>query len=93
MSEETWYRRLVERFGSAVPAAAHLQLRADLHPIVDDLFAELADFHHACRVFSIVERADGLVVIDARVSDDITPADKKVVYRILEEVQERINEL
>jgi hypothetical protein len=93
MSEETWYRRLVERFGSAVPAAEHLQIRADLHPIVDDLFAELANFHHACRVYGIVERADGLVVIDARVSDDNTSADKKVVYRILEEAQERLNEL
>ena len=61
MSEENWYRRLVERFGSAVPAAAHLQIRADLQPIVDDLFAELADFHHACRVYGIVERDAALI--------------------------------
>lgn len=90
MSE--WYRRLVERFGSAVPAAAHLQLRADLQPIVDDLFAELADFHHACRVFSIVERADGLVVIDARFLDGASASEKKAINEILEQQQERLND-
>ncbi|MDH2091500.1 hypothetical protein N5K21_22470 [Rhizobium pusense] len=92
MSEENWYRRLVERFGSAVPAAAHLQIRADLQPIVDDLFAELADFHHACRVYGIVERDEGLVVIDARFLGGATDAEKKAINEILEQQQERLND-
>lgn len=92
MSEETWYRRLVERFGSAVPAAAHLQIRADLQPIVDDLFAELADFHHACRVYGIVERDEGLVVIDARFLGGATAAEKKAINEILEKQQECLND-
>lgn len=85
-----WYRRLVERFGSAVPAAEHLQIRPDLALIVDDLFHALAGY--PVRVHGISTRDEGLVVIDARVSDDITPADKQTVYGILEEAQERLNE-
>ncbi|MFK3962117.1 hypothetical protein ACI2KT_00885 [Ensifer adhaerens] len=92
MSEETWYRRLVERFGSAVPAAERLQIRADLQPIVDDLFFELANFHHACRVYGIVERDEGLVVIDARFLSGATAADKKAINEILEQQQERLND-
>lgn len=92
MPDPAWYRRLVERFGSVVPAAEHLQLRADLQPIVDDLFAELTDLHHACRVFGIVERTDGLVVIDARFLDGATAAEKKAINEILEQQQERLND-
>lgn len=90
MSDLAWYRRLVERFGDAVPAAEHLQIRPDLVPIVDDLFAALAGY--SVRVHGITERDEGLVVIDARVSDDITADDKQTVYRTIEDIQERLND-
>lgn len=92
MPDPAWYLHLVERFGSAVPAAEHLQIRADLQPIVDDLFAELANFHHACRVYGIVERDEGLVAIDARFLGGATAADKKAINEILEQQQERLND-
>jgi hypothetical protein len=90
MSDPVWYRRLVERFGDAVPAAGNLQIRPDLAPIVDDLFAALAGY--PVRVHGIAARDEGLFVIDARVSDNITSDDKKTVYAILEEYQERLND-
>ncbi|GMB82739.1 hypothetical protein NN6n1_35220 [Shinella zoogloeoides] len=91
MSDPVWYRRLVSRHGDAVPAAEHLQIRPDLQPIVDDLFHALAGY--PVRVYSISTRDEGLVIIDARVQDDIAAADKQTVYRILEEAQERLNDL
>ncbi len=90
MSDPVWYRRLVARHGGAVPSIEHLQIRPDLAPVVDDLFAALAGY--PVRIHGIAERGEGLVVIDARVSDDITAADKKTVYAILEEYQERLND-
>ena len=85
-----WYDRLVSRFGSAVPPAEHLAVREDLQPLLEELFAALAGYH--IRIYGIAERTERLVVIDARVSDDIAAADKMVVYRILEEYQERVQE-
>ncbi len=90
MPDTDWYRYLVARHGDAVPAAEHLQIRADLYPVVDDLFSALAVY--PVRVYGIAERSQGLVVIDARVSDDITAADKAAVYRVLEDIQERLND-
>lgn len=91
MSDSAWYDRLVARFGNAVPAAEYLQIRPDLAPIVDDLFHALAGY--PVRIHGIAERDEGLVVIDARVSDSITVDDKMAVYRILEAMQERLNDL
>ncbi|MGE7368304.1 hypothetical protein ACQKKX_04435 [Neorhizobium sp. NPDC001467] len=85
-----WYDRLVSRHGDAIPAAEDLQIRPNLQPIVDELFAALSGYR--VRVYGITERDEGLVVIDARVSDDITAADKTAVYAILEEYQERLND-
>ncbi|MGE6743304.1 hypothetical protein ACQKGC_23820 [Allorhizobium pseudoryzae] len=76
----------------AEAAAEHLRVREGLQPIIDDLFQDLADYAHAVHIYGIIDRGEGLVVIDARVSDDITAADKYTVYRILEEYQERLNE-
>lgn len=90
MPDPAWYRSLVARHGDAVPAAEHLQIEADLAPIVDNFFLALAGY--PVRIHGIAERGEGLVVIDARVSDDITAADKKTVYAILEEYQERLND-
>lgn len=90
MTDPAWYDRLVARHGDAVPAAEHLQIGPDLHPVVEDLFHTLAGY--PVRVHGISTHDEGLVVIDARVSDDIAAADKQTVYRILEEAQERLND-
>jgi hypothetical protein len=92
MGAGAWYGALRERHGDAVPAAEHLPIREGLQPIVDELFAELADYAHVVRIYGITERDEGLVVLDARVSDDITASDKQTVYRILEAMQERLND-
>lgn len=91
MSDTDWYGRLVERFGDSVPPAEHLQIRHDLHLVVEDLFHELAGY--PVRVHGIAARDEGLVVVDARVQDDITSDDKQTIYRILEDIQERLNDL
>ncbi|CUX03399.1 hypothetical protein [Agrobacterium genomosp. 2] len=92
--DSLWYDAMRDRYGDAVPAIDHLQIRRGLQAIVEGLFDKLVDVDrfHACRVHGIVTRSAGFVVIDARFSDGATAADKRMCNRFLEHIHERLAE-
>lgn len=92
--DDTWYAEMRSRYGDFVPDVERIQIRRGLQSILHDLFELLhdADRFNACRIQGVVTRNAGFSIIDARLSDTATEADKRMCGRILDRIGARLNE-
>lgn len=92
--DAVWYEAMRERYGVAVPAIDHLQIRRGLQVVVGDMYAQLRDLDllRHVDIKSIVTRAAGFVVIDARYHASLFEDDRIALDLGLARHSEHLNE-
>jgi len=88
-----WYNTMRTRYGDAVPAIEHLQIRRGLQSVIGDMYAQLHDLDllRHVDIVSIVTRNAGFTVIDARFHEGLFEDDRIALDFAFEHHSERLN--